>query len=172
MKFIKFTFFIKVLLGNLTNDYEVHDYVGSGRFESQTTSNIQESQIGRSLMPARKNNNSTYRLSPGGFILHLIARGVNNRSLKPRPPISIPPARGPRQTCNILDLSAYSLFEDSSPCRLICKRANSKCEACETRIARQQEICLSYYRKKMNVCKRCMKNPHKLTQAEIEKSQL
>ena len=120
-------------------------------------------------MPARKNNNSTYRLSPAGFILHHIARGINNRSLKQRPTISIPPVRGPRQTCKILDLSANSLFEDSSKCRLICRKANSQCEVCETRTGSRQQKCLSHYRKTMNVCKNCMKNPHKLTQAEIEK---
>ena len=51
MKNIKFTLLIKVLLGNLANDYEL----GYAGFKNQTTSNIQEDQIGRSRMPGRKN---------------------------------------------------------------------------------------------------------------------
>ena len=159
MKNIKFTFLIKVLLGNLANDYEL----GSGGFENQTTSNIQENQIGRSRILVRKNTNPTYRFSPEG-----ISKGVFNRSSTPRPPAagSVP---GPTNTCNNVDLSAHSLFEDSSPCRLNCKRANIRCDICKKRRGRQKEICLSYHRKKLVICERCMKNPHGLTQAEIER---
>ena len=150
---------IKVLLGNLANDYEL----GSGGFENQTTSNIQENQIGRSRILVRKNTNPTYRFSPEG-----ISKGVFNRSSTPRPPAagSVP---GPTNTCNNVDLSANGLFEDSSPCRLNCKGANMRCEICKKRRGRQKEICLSYHRKKLVICERCMKNPHGLTQAEIER---
>ena len=79
MKNIKFTLLIKVLLGNLANDYEL----GYAGFKNQTTSNIQEDQIGRSRMPGRKNTNPTYRFSPGG-----ISKGVFNRSPIPRPPLA------------------------------------------------------------------------------------
>ena len=159
MKNIKFTLLIKVLLGNLANDYEL----GYAGFKNQTISNIQEDQIGRSRMPGRKNTNPTYRFSPGG-----ISKGVFNRLSTPRPPVagSVP---GTTKTCNNVDLSANSLFEDSSPCRLNCKRANIKCDICKKRRGRQKEICLSYYRKKFAICERCMKNPHGLTQAEIER---
>ena len=159
MKNIKFTLLIKVLLGNLANVYEL----GSGGFENQTTSNMQENQIGRSRILGRKNSNPTYRFSPGG-----ISKGVFNRSPTPRPPVAGSVPR-PTKTCNNVDLSANSLFEDSSPCRLNCKRANIKCDICKKRRGRQKEICLSFHRKKFDICKRCMKNPHGLTQAEIER---
>ena len=133
MKNIKFTLLIKVLLGNLANVYEL----GSGGFENQTTSNMQENQIGRSRILGRKNSNPTYRFSPGG-----ISKGVFNRSPTPRPPVAGSVPR-PTKTCNNVDLSANSLFEDSSPCRLNCRRANIKCDICKKRRGRQKEICLA-----------------------------
>ena len=160
MKVIKFIFFIKVLLGNFTNDYEI----GSGRFENQTTDSMQERLIGRSRMPDRKNTNPRYHFSPDGIL-----KGVVNRSPSPKPPSSILSKPRPTKTCNILDLSTSILFEDPSPCRLNCVRANTKCDICKKRRGKQKEICMSFYRKKLKVCERCMENPHKLTQAKIVK---
>lgn len=137
MKIIKLTFLIKVLLGNSTNGYEF----GFGGFENQTNSDIQERQIARGPMSNRKNTNPTYRFTPGG-----ISMGVFNPSPTPRPPTPKPTTPGPSKTCNIVDLSSHSLFEDSSPCRWNCKKANIKCDICKKRRGRQKEICLSFYR--------------------------
>ena len=82
--------------------------------------------------------------------------------------------RGPRQrfaerTCRFVNLSAISLFEDSSPCRSTCQRANLRCNMCKKRLGRQKEICLTIHKRKLKICHRCFENPHDLTQIEIER---
>ena len=72
-------------------------------------------------------------------------------------------------TCRVLNLSKSKLFQDSSPCRLDCKRANVRCSICKKRKGRQKEICLALYNKKWGICEKCMQNPHGLTTAEITK---
>ena len=74
-----------------------------------------------------------------------------------------------RGRCRILDLSMSSLFEDSSPCRINCKRANIKCRICRQQSGRSYKNCLNTHRQLLAKCERCMRNPHGLTQVEIRR---
>ena len=74
-----------------------------------------------------------------------------------------------RGRCRILDLSMSSLFEDSSPCRVNCIRANIKCRICKRQSGRSYKICLNTHRQLLAKCERCMRNPHGLTQDEIRR---
>ena len=74
-----------------------------------------------------------------------------------------------RGRCRILDLSMSSLFEDSSPCRVNCKRANIKCRICRQQSGRSYKNCLNTHRQLLAKCGRCMRNPHGLTQVEIRR---
>ena len=77
----------------------------------------------------------------------------------------------PRQKkCLFLKISEISLFEDSSPCRITCKKANQKCRICKQRTGQRREICISEHQKTfVKNCKSCMKNPHGLTESEIRR---
>ena len=74
-----------------------------------------------------------------------------------------------RERCRILDLSMSNLFEDSSPCRVNCKRANTKCRLCKRYTGILSKNCLNTHKKLLEKCERCMQNPHRLSHVEIQR---
>ena len=78
-------------------------------------------------------------------------------------------SRVTRGACRVLDLSMSSLFQDSSPCRISCNRANTKCRTCRRHHGISSKNCLNTHTQLLEKCERCMRNPHRLTQDEIQR---
>ena len=78
--------------------------------------------------------------------------------------------RPQQQKCPLFDIKSITLFEDSSPCRTTCERANFKCNICKHRTGRKREICMVVHRRRFaRKCISCIKNPHNLKPSEIKR---
>ena len=78
--------------------------------------------------------------------------------------------RPQQQKCPLFDIKSIILFEDSSPCRITCERANFKCNICKRRTGRKREICMVIHRRRFaRKCISCVKNPHHLKPSEVKR---